>query len=155
MRIRNTAEFLQHLEVGDPFFHMTSHCHRPQGVIGPCYITKLYLHSMSPNKVGLWLVDYLYTVEEVVTARTSCIEDLTNEYHGVFTSEPEALIHFASRKYAYEHDPAIAAHLAARSQTIREFIELSKNHKVHRTHPEEKERSSGVNKRVKIRRSDT
>ena len=154
MRIRNSAEFLEHLQVGESFYHMTSHLCIPQAIIGPCFITKLYLQQVNDNGVGMWLVDYLFTREEVISARTSFIADLTNEYHGVFTEETEALLHYCRMKYAYTHDPTLIAHQRAHRSMIYSLTQLSKSIR-DESADQKKERSICDSSSIKIRPKDS
>ena len=96
--IRSAEEFLAALKVGDKFWYMSSHQFRPHAVKGPFRVIGL----VRVGKQQFLNVKCGIRSGRVEKVECYSVNDLTNEYHGVFTDEAEARAYFMKKQTAFD-----------------------------------------------------
>jgi len=96
--IQSKEDFLAELHVGDQFWRMSSHNFRPHTIEGPFKILGFVTLG---NEKSLNVRCRIARDRTPVTEDNS-VNDLTNEYHGVFTDENEAWIYFREKRKAFD-----------------------------------------------------
>ena len=105
--ILSAEEFRTKLNISDVFWHMASRYGKPYAVEGPCTILELSIDEV----FGCPLIMYACLQESEVCIIEDSINDLTNEYHGVFLNEADAFAYFEERKRASVEDPYFVARI--------------------------------------------
>lgn len=102
--IHSIKDFVAALHEGDIFYWVSSRRSRPYAIEGPFKVLGFVLKGKE---------QYLNVKCSITHGRVTKIEyysvnDLTNEYHGVFTNEDEARTYFREKQAAYDrtHPPA-------------------------------------------------
>lgn len=94
--ITSKEQFLSELKVGGKFWHLLSWCGKPTAIEGPVELVEVR------GSTAVWR-------EPGGRLGEDFIENLTNEWHGVFLSEEDAKSFLEARKLAYERDPKLIA----------------------------------------------
>ena len=96
--IHSREEFLTEVCKGDTFWYMTSHNFRPYTIEGPFEI----LDFVEMGNEKFQNVKCHITRGRVQMIEYHSINDMTNEYHGVFTDEEEAWAYFKEKRAAFD-----------------------------------------------------
>lgn len=96
--IHRKEDFLAALNIDDMFWYMSSRRNRPHTIEGPFKVVDFALRGKQ---------QFLNVQCEITRGRVQCIEyysigDLTNEHHGVFTTQKEAWTYFKQKRAAYD-----------------------------------------------------
>lgn len=94
--IRNVRQFRKQLKVGDVFWQMTSWHYAPHEIQGPCTILGFFKHVGG----GIPMVRHEWSRGEEQVIEEQSINDLTNEWHGVFLNAADAYAYFEECKAA-------------------------------------------------------
>ena len=105
--IFSAEEFRTKLNIGDVFWRMASRYGKPYAIEGPCTILELSIDEV----FGCPLIMYACGQEPEACIVEDSINDMTNEYHGVFSNEADAFAYFEERKCAYAKDPYFVARI--------------------------------------------
>ena len=100
--ISTESEFLATFKVGDTFLHMESLLCKPTWVVQA---------TIREFREDGWVVIEDEKGKSCFKTRHH-VNDLTNRFHGVFTSKEDAEAYLAERKIAYETDPELIAEAA-------------------------------------------
>ncbi len=103
--ILNEGEFLAKLKPGDVFWYLVSYCCKPTHIAGPFVVKsiKSFSHNSSDGKKVV-----VFTTPDGKTDEDQ-IDNLTNEWHGVFLTKEEGEAYLKERQHAYETDPVLIA----------------------------------------------
>ena len=103
--IFSAKEFMAKLNVGDVFWHMASRYGKPYAIEGPCTILELSIDEV----FGCPLIMYTCVQEPEACIVEDSVNDITNEYHGVFLNQADAFAYFEECTRASVEDPYFVA----------------------------------------------